>query len=172
MSEELHYLDKYLLQFSRGNSLLGDLEILCRFSANRKNIVELGTAYGLGAMMLLSDCSGNVTTITALYSPTGASINNTGGWVAAVSSATRVTVTHTQAKYMTDFMALGVNGNDVLTRSIVDVSGISTSNYTVYQTLSSGTPINFIISGITAVKAGFAGAGSGDFYIVYFRIGQ
>jgi hypothetical protein len=73
---------------------------------------------------------------------------------------------------MTDFMALGVNGSSVLTRSIVDVGGITTSNYTVYQTLTGGVPTDFIISSITAAKAGFAGTGTGDFYIVYFRLAQ
>ena len=72
---------------------------------------------------------------------------------------------------MTDFYALGINGNNVLTRAIID-TGLTSSNYTVYQTLSGGVPVDFYISSITSAKTGFAGAGSGDFYIVYFRIGQ
>jgi hypothetical protein len=122
--------------------------------------------------LVVNISSGNVNAITALYSPTGASINGSGGWSAAVNSTTKLTVTHTQGVYMTDFMALGINGNNVLTRSILDVGGISVTNYTVYQTLTTGIPTDFTISGITNTKAGFINTGTGDFYIVYFRLGQ
>lgn len=56
-------LNKAFLDFTKGNTQLGDLEILYKFSQHRKNIVEIGTAYGIGSLILLSGSEGIVTTI-------------------------------------------------------------------------------------------------------------
>jgi predicted O-methyltransferase YrrM len=46
--------DKIILNISHDNTTMGDLIILHKFAEHRKCIVEIGTAYGIGAMILSS----------------------------------------------------------------------------------------------------------------------
>jgi hypothetical protein len=61
--KKVDYIDECVLSITRGNTLMGDLEILTKFSEHRKNIVEIGTAYGLGAITLHGKSFGKITTI-------------------------------------------------------------------------------------------------------------
>jgi len=54
--------DVFLIHFSKGNTTFGDAQILHKFAENRSLKVEIGTAYGIGAM-ILSIHGGTVYTI-------------------------------------------------------------------------------------------------------------
>jgi hypothetical protein len=121
--------------------------------------------------LVVNISSGAVNSITALYSPAGASINGVGGWSVAANSPTSnaITITHPLGVPLTDFFSLGVNGANVLTRPVTDRLGYATTNYTCFQN-SSYTTVT--IYTITAANTGFASSGTGDFYILFFRAGQ
>lgn len=62
MNKNQTHEDTIILHFSKGNSTMGDWEILYKFAENRQVKVELGTALGF-ATMILAIHSGKVYTI-------------------------------------------------------------------------------------------------------------
>ena len=62
--------DILLLHLTKGNSLMGDYQILHKFAKNRKVKVEIGTAHGLSSMVL-SQHGGKVFTIDNHLAYTG-----------------------------------------------------------------------------------------------------
>jgi hypothetical protein len=118
--------------------------------------------------LVVNISGGAVNSITALYDPTGASILGVGGWSVAANSPSpnSVRITHPLGVPLTDFFSLGINGTSVITKSFVS---LTTGNYTVVQ---SPTFASATVYSISPGNAGFSGAGSGDFYILYFRAAQ
>jgi hypothetical protein len=116
--------------------------------------------------LVVNISGGGVNSITALYDPSGVNINGSGGWSATVNSATSITITHPLGVPLIDFVSLGINGANVLTRSFTLTNP---SAYSVFQNSSFTTATVYTIS---AGNAGYSGIGSGDFYILYFRAAQ
>jgi hypothetical protein len=121
---------------------------------------------------------GLVTYLTSFTLPDGTTVNGTGtsttltlaGWTIVVSSATLITITSPAGVPLTDFYSMGrssaLASAEWRTRSFV---GVASSTYTIIQNVSYST---ITINSITAANTGFAGAGSGDFYIVFWRAAQ
>lgn len=111
---------------------------------------------------------GTVNSITALYDPSGVNINGVGGWsvVANSPNPNSVTITHPLGVPLTDFFSIGINGSNTIIRSFIL---LQTTQYSVHQNSSFTTATVYSIS---TTNAGFAGSGTGDFYILYFRAAQ
>jgi hypothetical protein len=118
--------------------------------------------------LVVNISGGTVNSITALYDPSGANILGVGGWSVAANSPSpnSVRITHPLGVPLTDFFSLGINGAEVKTRSFIQ---LLTSQYSVIQNSSFTTATVYSIS---AGNAGFASAGSGDLYMLYFRADQ
>lgn len=118
--------------------------------------------------LVVNISSNAVQAVTALYDPAGVNINGVDGWSVAVNTPNpnSITITHPLGVPLTDFFSLGINGTNVITKSFVSLSSAA---YSVIQNSAFTTATIYAIS---ANNAGFASAGSGDLYVLYFRSAQ
>jgi hypothetical protein len=111
---------------------------------------------------------GNLNSITSFIGPNGSSVQNVSGWVASLPNTNVLRVAHTQGVPLVDVQAMAINSGS----SIVNLKAFTVINNTISysaQQTSNWTQLN--IYAATSSNAGYDNT-TGDWYILFFRVGQ
>jgi hypothetical protein len=111
---------------------------------------------------------GNLNSITSFVGPTGTSVQNVGGWVASIPTTNVLRIAHTQGVPLVDVQALAINA----TSSIANMRALTPINTTAqYSAQQTQTWTQLNIYAASNSNAGYD-ASTGDWYILFFRVGQ
>jgi hypothetical protein len=127
-----------------------------------------GTSTTTPYKVVVNCVGGNLNSITSFVGPTGTSVQNVGGWVASIPTTNVLRIAHTQGVPLVDVQALAINATSGIANMKALTPINNTAQYSAQQT-QAWTQLN--IYAASNSNAGYD-ASTGDWYILFFRIGQ